>query len=218
MSNIREIYNKMINNEYTFETDEYSNALNELINIYKEKDCFDLLLKMAHSDNFANTFAVSYILENFEKRFLSKNRDKAIQIFKTAINKKYYRANFYLCNSLIELIKNNDDECALYLNMIDATNEIEQNNAIYNLLYVDKSIYTLLNKLSNYDFSIFYSHKINISKAWFDIQIYNTNLTYQKIVLLFIYKNIKDKSFTYNVTDKNNPVIFDFVFFLPDLE
>lgn len=214
MKKLTTIYKKMLNHEYVFETPAYADAINALTAIDREPDGINMLYQLAYSNHFAHTFALSYILENTSNDFLLSNRNDICQILKIAVAKKYFRANFYFCNVLIDLMQDSDDY-QTYLNIINAPNEIEHNNAIYHLIYLNKKDFLILDGLSDYDFSVFDTNR-EIDKKRFTEAMAKSDWIYQKILLTSVFYQTGNKEFVYSLTDQTNPDLFDFVFFFPN--
>ena len=207
-------YQSMMANQYIFETEDYAHAINQLTQLYTEPDSIAMLSEMAQSQHFSHTFALAYILESTPQHFLLKHKQEIMPILKQAISKKYFRANFYLAEVLVPLLADSSDY-TLFLSMIYAEHETEHNQAICQLLKLEKQDFMQLNQLSDYDFSIFYTTPL-ISPSWFVRQTECRDYRYQKIALTAAYRQCWDKQRVFALTNKRNPNLFDFVFFLPD--
>lgn len=213
---LTKISNDLINGQYVFETEEYSNAINSLIQIDVLPDAINILEQLANSNHFANIFAASFILENCTIDFIDKNKSSIYSIIKIISDKKYFRANFYIIKVLICILQE-DKDYRLYLNFIYSDNEIESNQAISQLVYFDNKDLEILDTVSElYDFSIFWNVPDDVNKAWFSKITHNTSLTYKKIVSVAIYRKFLSKEFVFSLSDEKDPNLFDFIFFLPD--
>lgn len=215
--NLNQIVDDLVSGAYVFETDEYANALNELINIQILPNSISLLERLAKSNNFANTFAASFILENISTPFLQAHKQEIYLIIKLLSEKKYFRANFYLIEVLLRILENKEDYI-LYLEFIHSDNHIEHNQAISLLIFLSDEDFKKFNEISiEYNFSIFFNIPTNVDKKWFINLTQNTSLIYKKIVLLAVYRKFPCKQFVAQLAD-DNPDLFDFVFFLPSIQ
>ena len=196
---------------YVFETEQFNDVLEKLIGIYKIKNSIYYLEKMSESNDFSIIFSLSYILENIPNSFIDEKREELSNIIIKAINKNYYRANFYLIEPLVYLM-DNDIEYLCYLTLLESKYSMVQNKAISYLYYFDTERYEKLNTLSSLDFEIFKNIPSNLNMVWFSNITQDLPGFYQKIVVTAIYKEIKDKKFIYSLSDETNPELFDYIY------
>ena len=202
---------------FTFETEDYSQAINKLVLIYKLDNALFYLKQMAASNDYAIIFALSFILEHYSKPFIDANKNEVSQLTLQAINEGYFRANYYFLYPLVYFMEN-DDEYFCFLDLLQSQRFTLQNDALRHLYYLDTPKYEKLNYLSKQlDFTVFYSLPSNIDKQWFKQRIEGKSLLYQKIVITAVYKKLKDKKFVYLLTDMTDVELFDFIYmWLPD--
>ena len=207
----------IIAGRFTFETKDYSQAINKLISIYKLDNALFYLKQMAASNDYAIIFALSFILEHYSKPFIDANKDEVSQLTLQAINKGYFRANYYFLYPLVYLMEN-DDEYLCFLNLLQTSKFTLESGTLQHLYYFDTYKYEKLNHLSkNLDFSVFYNLPSKIDKKWFKQKTEGKSLLYQKIVATAVYKKVKDKKFVYSLTAMTNAEMFDFIYImLPD--
>lgn len=196
---------------YVFETEQFNDVLEKLIGIYKIKNSIYYLEKMSESNDFSIIFSLSYILENIPNSFIDEKREELSNIIIKAINKNYYRANFYLIEPLVYLM-DNDIEYLCYLTLLESKYSMVQNKAISYLYSFDTERYEKLNTLSSLDFEIFKNIPSNLNMVWFSNITQDLPGFYQKIVVTAIYKEIKDKKFIYSLSDETNPELFDYIY------
>ena len=196
---------------YVFETEQFNDVLEKLIGIYKIKNSIYYLEKMSESNDFSIIFSLSYILENIPNSFIDEKREELSNIIIKAINKNYYRANFYLIEPLVYLM-DNDIEYLCYLTLLESKYSMVQNKAISYLYSFDTERYENLNTLSSLDFEIFKNIPSNLNMVWFSNITQDLPGFYQKIVVTAIYKEIKDKKFIYSLSDETNPELFDYIY------
>ena len=196
---------------YVFETEQFNDVLEKLIGIYKIKNSIYYLEKMSESNDFSIIFSLSYILENIPNSFIDEKREELSNIIIKAINKNYYRANFYLIEPLVYLM-DNDIEYLCYLTLLESKYSMVQNKAISYLYSFDTERYEKLNTLSSLDFEIFKNIPSNLNMVWFSNITQDLPGFYQKIVVTAIYKEIKDKKFIYSLSDEINPELFDYIY------
>ena len=166
---------------------------------------------MSESNDFSIIFSLSYILENIPNSFIDEKREELSNIIIKAINKNYYRANFYLIEPLVYLM-DNDIEYLCYLTLLESKYSMVQNKAISYLYSFDTERYEKLNTLSSLDFEIFKNIPSNLNMVWFSNITQDLPGFYQKIVVTAIYKEIKDKKFIYSLSDETNPELFDYIY------
>ncbi len=203
--------------KFTFETEDYSQAINQLTSIYKLDNALYYLKQMADSDDYSITFALSFILEHYSKPFINANKDEVSQLTLQAISKGYLRANNYFLYPLTYFMEK-DDEYLCFLDLLQNEQNTLQNDALRHLYRFDTYKYEKLNHLSKQiDFSLFYSLPNKINKHWFEQQTKGKSLLYQKVVASAVYKTVKDKKFVHSLTDMTDAELFDFIYiWLPD--
>lgn len=214
---IENLAKDLLAGKFTFETEDYSQAINQLISIYKLDNALYYLKQMADSDDYSITFALSFVLEHYSKPFINANRDEISQLTLQAISKGYLRANNYFLYPLTYFMEN-DDEYLCFLDLLQNEQNTLQNDALRYLYYFDTHKYEKLNHLSKQlDFSLFYSLPSKINKHWFEQQTKGKSLLYQKVVASAVYKTVKDKKFVHSLTDMTDAELFDFIYiWLPD--
>ena len=196
----------------TFETEDYSQAINQLTSIYKLDNALYYLKKMADSNDYSITFALSFILEHYSEPFINANRDEVSQLTLQAISKGYPRANNYFLYPLTYFMKN-DDEYLCFLDLLQNEQNTLQNDVLKHLFYFDTHKYEKLNHLSKQlDFSLFYSLPNGINKYWFEQQTKCKSLLYHKVVASAVYKTVKDKKFVHSLTDMTDAELFEFIY------
>lgn len=214
---IESLAKNLLAGKLTFETEEYSQALNQLVSIYKLDNALYYLKQMADSDDYSIIFALSFILEHYSKPFINSNKSEISQLTLKAINKGYLRANNYFLYPLIYFMEN-DEEYRCFLGLLHNQQMTLQNDALTHLYYFDDYKYKKLNRLSTkLDFSLFYNLPIKIDRQWFEKQTKGKSLLYQKVVAIAVYKKVKDKKFVHSLTDMTDAELFDFIYiWLPD--
>lgn len=203
--------------KFTFETEDYSQAINQLTSIYKLDNALYYLKQMADSDDYSITFALSFILEHYSKPFVNANKDEVSQLTLQAISKGYLRANNYFLYPLTYFMEK-DEEYLCFLDLLQNEQNTLQNDVLRHLYYFDTHKYEKLNHLSKQlDFSLFYSLPNKINKHWFEQQTKGKSLLYQKVVASAVYKTVKDKKLVHSLTDMTDAELFDFIYiWLPD--
>lgn len=214
---IESVAKDLLAGKFTFETEDYSQAINQLISIYKLDNALYYLKQMADSNDHSITFALSFVLEHYSKPFINANRDEISQLTLQAISKGYLRANNYLLYPLTYLMEN-DDEYLCFLDLLQNEQNTLQNDVLRHLYYFDTYKYEKLNYLSKQlDFSLFYNLPSKINKHWFEQQTKGKSLLYQKVVASAVYKTVKDKKLVHSLTDMTDAELFDFIYiWLPD--
>lgn len=214
---IESVAKDLLAGKFTFETEDYSQAINQLVSIYKLDNALYYLKQMANSNDYSITFALSFVLEHYSKPFINANRDEISQLTLQAISKGYLRANNYFLYPLTYFMEN-DDEYLCFLDLLQNEQNTLQNDALRHLYYFDTYKYEKLNHLSKQlDFSLFYNLPSKINKHWFEQQTKGKSLLYQKAVASAVYKTVKDKKFVHSLTDMTDAELFDFIYiWLPD--
>ncbi|MGB2783939.1 hypothetical protein [Psychrobacter sp.] len=214
---IENLAKDLLAGKFTFETEDYSQAINQLISTYKLDNALYYLKQMADLDDYSITFALSFILEHYSKPFINANRDEISQLTLQAISKGYLRANNYFLYPLTYFMEN-DDEYLCFLDLLQNEQNTLQNDALRHLYYFDTYKYEKLNQLSKQlDFSLFYNLPSKINKHWFEQQTKGKSLLYQKVVASAVYKTVKDKKLVHSLTDMTDAELFDFIYiWLPD--
>lgn len=214
---IENLAKDLLAGKFTFETEDYSQAINQLISIYKLDNALYYLKQMADLDDYSITFALSFILEHYSKPFINANRDEISQLTLQAISKGYLRANNYFLYPLTYFMEN-DDEYLCFLDLLQNEQNTLQNDALRHLYYFDTYKCEKLNHLSKQlDFSLFYNLPSKINKHWFEQQTKGKSLLYQKVVASAVYKTVKDKKLVHSLTDMTDAELFDFIYiWLPD--
>ena len=214
---IENLAKDLLAGKFTFETEDYSQAINQLISIYKLDNALYYLKQMADSDDYSIIFALSFILDHYSKPFINANRDEISQLTLQAISKGYLRANNYFLYPLTYFMEN-DDEYLCFLDLLQNEQNTLQNDALRHLYYFDTYKYEKLNHLSKQlDFSLFYNLPSKINKHWFKQQTKGKSLLYQKVVASAVYKTVKDKKLVHSLTDMTDAELFDFIYiWLPD--
>ena len=211
-----QIIQKLLDGQYDFNSHAYGIAVNE-ITITESADPVGMLSAMSESNNFAVIAALALILQTSPLDFLKENEREIRKIIRKAVRKKYFRANSDFSESILFLDYQQEDyEC--FLEMMSSEHFIEQDAAISKLLYLTDKHYDCFVKITDYyDFSVFRNLPKEVSATWFSQQTMGKNITFKKIILAAVYKNTKDKNFIFSITDKISPELFDFIYFLPDL-
>ena len=214
---IERLAKQLIAGNFTFETEDYSQAINKLVSIYKLDNALYYLKQMASSDDYSIIFALSFILEHYSKPFINSNKDEVSQLTLQAINKGYCRANCYLLYPLVYFMEH-DEEYLCFLKLLYNQQDTLQNDVLRHLYYFDTYKYEQLNRLNEQlDFSLFYSLPSKIDSQWFEQQVKGKSLLYQKVVASAVYKKVKDKKFVHSLTDMTDAELFDFIYiWLPD--
>ncbi|MBF2718805.1 hypothetical protein IP510_02755 [Psychrobacter sp. NG254] len=214
---IERLAKQLIAGNFTFETEDYSQAINKLVSIYKLDNALYYLKQMASSDDYSIIFALSFILEHYSKPFINANKDEVSQLTLQAINKGYCSANCYLLYPLVYFMEH-DEEYLCFLELLHNRQNTLQNDVLRHLYYFDTHKYEKLNRLSEQlDFSLFYSLPSEIDSQWFEQQVKGKSLLYQKVVSSAVYKKVKDKKFVHSLTDMTDAELFDFIYiWLPD--
>ncbi|WP_201589153.1 hypothetical protein [Psychrobacter fozii] len=214
---IERLAKQLIAGNFTFETEDYSQAINKLVSIYKLDNALYYLKQMASSDDYSIIFALSFILEHYSKPFINSNKDEVSQLTLQAINKGYCRANCYLLYPLVYFMEH-DEEYLCFLKLLYNQQDTLQNDVLRHLYYFDTYKYEQLNRLNEQlDFSLFYSLPSEIDSQWFEQQVKGKSLLYQKVVASAVYKKVKDKKFVHSLTDMTDAELFDFIYiWLPD--
>ena len=214
---IESLAKDLLAGKFTFETEDYSQAINKLVSIYEIDNALYYLKQMANSDDYSIIFALSFILEHCSKPFIDANKDEISQLTLQAINKGYFRANYYFLYSLVYFMSN-DKEYLCFLDLLENQRFALQNDVLRHLYYLNNHRYVKLNSFSkNIDFSVFYNLPSKIDKQWFKQKTEGKSLLYQKIVATAVYKKIQDKKFVYSLTDMTDAELFDFIYiWLPD--
>lgn len=211
-SEIEKLAKDLLAGKFGFETEEYSQAINKLVSIYKLDNALYYLRQMTDSNDYSIIFALSFILEHYSKPFINANKDEVSQLVLQAINKGYFRANNYFLYPLVYFMEN-DEEYLCFLDLLQTQRFTLQNDVLRHLYYLDNHKYKNLNQLSKQlNFSIFYSLPNEIDKQWFEQQTKGKSLLYQKIVATAVYKKVKDKNFVYSLTDMTDAELFDFIY------
>lgn len=207
----------VIAGNFTFETEDYSQAINKLVSIYKLDNALYYLKQMADSDDYSIIYALSFILEHHSKSFIDANKDEVSQLTLKAINKGYFRANYYFLYPLVYFMEN-DEEYLCLLGLLKTQRYNLQNDVLTHLYYFDAYKYEKLDRLSEpLDFSIFSNLPNKIDNQWFEQQIKGKSLLYKKIVATAVYKKVKNKRYVHSLTDMTDPELFDFIYiWLPD--
>ncbi|WP_352258976.1 hypothetical protein [Psychrobacter sp. TB55-MNA-CIBAN-0194] len=214
---IERLAKQLIAGNFTFETEDYSQAINKLVSIYKLDNALYYLKQMASSDDYSIIFALSFILEHYSKPFINSNKDEVSQLILQAINKGYCRANCYLLYPLVYFMEH-DEEYLCFLKLLYNQQDTLQNDVLRHLYYFDTHKYEQLNRLNEQlDFSLFYSLPSEIDSQWFEQQVKGKSLLYHKVVASAVYKKVKDKKFVHSLTDMTDAELFDFIYiWLPD--
>ena len=214
---IESLAKDLLAGKFSFESEEYSQAINKLISIYKLENALNYLEKMADSNDYSIIFALSFILEHYSKPFIDANKDKVSQLTLQAINKGYFRANYYFLYPLAYFMEN-DKEYLCFLDLLQTQQFTLQNDVLVHLYYFDTQKYEKLNRLSkDLDFSVFYNLPSKIDNQWFEQQTKDKSLLHQKILATAVYKKVKDKKFVHFLTDMTDAELFDFIYIcLPD--
>lgn len=214
---IESLAKDLIAGKFTFETEDYSQVINQLVSIYKLDNALYYLKQMADSDDYSIIFALSFILEHYSKPFINSNKEEISQLTLKAINKGYLRANNYFLYPLTYFMEN-DEEYLCFLDLLQNQQITLQNDVLRHLYYFDAHKYEKLTHLSKQlDFSLFYNLPSKIDKQWFEKEIKGKSLLYQKVVASAVYKKVKDKKFVHSLTDMTDSELFDFIYmWLPD--
>lgn len=214
---IESLAKDLLAGKFIFETEDYSQVINQLISIYKLDNALYYLKQMADSDDYSIIFALSFILEHYSKPFINANRDEISQLTLQAISRGYLRANNYFLYPLTYFMKN-DDEYLCFLDLLQNEQNTLQNDVLRHLYHFDTYRYEKLNHLSKQlDFSLFYNLPSKINKHWFEQQTEGKSLLYQKVVASAVYKAVKNKKFVHSLTDMTDAELFDFIYiWLPD--
>lgn len=214
---IERLAKNLIAGNFTFETEDYSQAINKLVSIYKLDDALYYLKQMANSDDYSIIFALSFILEHYSKPFINANKDEVSQLTLQAISKGYCRANCYFLYPLVYFMEH-DEEYLCFLKLLHNQQNTLQNDVLRHLYCFDTHKYEKLNRLSEQlDFSLFYSLPSKIDSQWFEQQVKGKSLLYRKVVAIAVYKKVKDKKFVHSLTDMTDAELFDFIYiWLPD--
>ncbi|MBH0063584.1 hypothetical protein [Psychrobacter sp. SZ93C1] len=214
---IERLAKNLIAGNFTFETEDYSQAINKLVSIYKLDNALYYLKQMANSDDYSIIFALSFILEHYSKPFINANKDEVSQLTLQAISKGYCRANCYFLYPLVYFMEH-DEEYLCFLKLLHNQQNTLQNDVLRHLYYFDTHKYEQLNRLSEQlNFSLFYSLPSKIDSQWFEQQVKGKSLLCRKIVASAVYKKVKDKKFVHSLTDMTDAELFDFIYiWLPD--
>lgn len=210
---------QILSSEYEFNSDSYADLINNSINVEQSKDDFYLLGEMSKSNDYSVIFALSFILEHTSRDFMKKNKNKIADIIITAIKKDYFRANFYFAESLLYVMNRDIDYLAYVDLLIKSNNLTVQDIAITNTFKLPDRDWVIFSKASKDvdfyymmdDFSEFNNYVAIKDKS--HIPLYQ-----KKIVAMGYYKKYHSKKQTYNIFGENNPDIFDFIYFLPEID
>ena len=202
--------------EYEFNSDSYADLINNSISIEQSTDACYFLGEMSKSNDYAVIFALSFILEHASRDFMKENKNKIADIIIEAIQKGYYRANFYFAESLLYVMSRDIDYLSYVELLIKSNNLTVQDIAITNIFRLSDEDWKIFNKVSKdvdfssmmNDFSEFNNYLLIKDKS--HIPLYQ-----KKIIAMGYYKKHHSKKESYHIFGENNPELFDFIYFLP---
>lgn len=213
---IKDGFEKIISNQYEFNSDMYSELLEILIFIDNIDNSIYYLEIMSKSDNYSVIFALSYILENASRDFMKENKNKIADIIIRAIQKGYDRANFYFAENLL-YVMDRDIDYILYIELLVKSESVsvqdialthifrlDENDLIkFDILSKDLDFYYMLDDFDDFENYLSIGDKSNIS------------IIQKKIVAMSYYKKYHNKQKSYDIFGEKNAQIFDFIHFLP---
>lgn len=118
---IESLAKDLLAGKFTFETEDYSQAINKLVSIYKLDNALYYLKRMADSNDYSIIFALSFILEHYSKPFIDANKDEISKLTLLAMTKGYFRANHYFLYPLVYFMDNDDEYLCLLNPFTDST-------------------------------------------------------------------------------------------------
>lgn len=213
---IKDSFEKIISNQYEFNSDKYSELLETLIFIDCINNPIECLEFMSKSDDYSVIFALSYILEHTSRDFMKENQNKIADIIIKAIKKGYDRANFYFSESLL-YVMDRDIDYISYIDLLIESDSIPvQDIALTHLFRLELKDLIIFEKLSqNLNFS-YMLEGFDDFKSYLSINDKSgVSITQKKIVAMSYYKKYNSKRDTYNLFGEKNQYIFDFIYFLP---
>lgn len=216
---IKDSFEKIVSNQYEFNSDKYSELLEILIFIDRIDNSIECLEFMSNSNDYSVIFALSYILEHTSRDFMKENKTKIADIIIKAIKKGYDRANFYFAESLLYVMDRDIDYISYIEILVKSESVLVQDIALTHIFRLKSDDLIKFNNLSqeldfNYmmdncnDFDNYLSMK-NKSKI---------SMIQKKIVAMSYYKKHNNKTDAYKLFGENNQYLFDFIYFLPNID
>ncbi|MDH2274439.1 hypothetical protein [Moraxella porci] len=207
---------KILSSEYEFNSDSYANLINDSINIEQSSNVHYFLNEMSKSNDYAVIFALSFILEHASRDFMKENKNKIADIIIRAIQKGYDRANFYFAESLL-YVMDRDIDYILYIELLVKSESVSvqdialthifrlnENDLIkFDILSKDLDFYYMLDDFENY---LSMKNKSSIS------------MIQKKIIAMSYHKKHNNKTDAYKLFGENNQYLFDFIYFLPNVD
>lgn len=205
--------NEIMSCRYDFNSDKYSSALNDSVDLYKYDNALDIFFRMSKSMDLSIIFALSFILEHTPKEFLILHKVFLADVILNGIERGYFRANLYFMESFIYVMHRDVDYFCYVDLLIKSSNSVLQNEALYNIFSMDFDfLKNLDNNTLDLDFSCLYT-KFLVS----DIEYVEcVSLVQAKIFCMACYKLGWAKLDVYNKMGGGNPDLFDFIYFLPN--
>lgn len=212
-------YNQIAENiilcHYDYNSEEYGRAVNKINCLSNLEHSTDIANKMASTNDFSVLCALAFIISETHYDELLMSHHELRPIIRRLIAKNCYRANFDLISVSVFFIEQGVaeyDDYLSYLDLIKSDNYIVQFLSVSNLLRLNEYIFRMLNELSDLDFSIFFEFPKEINKSWFKNYTKNKSFIDTLIVLTAVYYHCRDKKFVFELTDKSEPYIFDFLY------
>ena len=168
---------------------------------------------MSNSNDFTVISALAFILPIIASNefMLDKYSSEIRSSLRRGLEKNYFRANCDFCESILYMEYERDDYIN-YIKMINSKNQLEQDSAIRNLLYVDNNVINELNKYSiEYDFSIFNKGKWYKNNSLLK-DVLCKSITYKKIAITSIFRQENNKKLISSIFHDNYAELFDYIY------
>lgn len=216
---IKDSFEKIVSKQYEFNSDKYSELLEILIFIDCINNPIECLDFMSDSDDYSVIFALSYILEHVSRDFMKENKAKIADIIIKSIKKGYDRANFYFAESLLYVMDRDIDYISYIEILVKSKSVLVQDIALTHIFRLRNDDLVRFDNLSqeldfNYmmddcdDFDNYLSMKNKSS----------ISMAQKKIVAMSYYKKYNSKTDAYKLFGENNQYLFDFIYFLPNVD
>ena len=212
ISNTDHIIKLLLSGEYEYGSDEYGNAVNSII-VEEISDFKKTMYEMSNSNDFTVISALAFILPIIASNefILDKYSSEIRSSLRRGLEKNYFRANCDFCESILYMEYEGYDYIN-YIKMINSKNQLEQDSAIRNLLYVDNNVINELNKYSmEYDFSIFNQEKWYKDNSLLK-DVLCKSITYKKIAITSIFKQENNKKLISSIFHDNYAELFDYIY------